>query len=466
MSSKRPAETWLDYRKRLMDPVSASFCGAKWLNATIWLGHGATASCHLPPAHKIDVAELADNPSAIHNTGFKKKMRKLMLEGHRPRECDYCWKLEDMGTDAMSDRMFKTAQFGEASLTKVATAPWDMDSPLETLEIAFNRTCQFACSYCNAGFSTTWAKDINEHGAYQNLITEGAGAFQHNGAWAEPYGKANEGNPYVAAFWQWWPELSKTLKQLRVTGGEPLMSPDVWKLMEFFKTNPSSMSLAINSNLGAKDELIDRLIENSHHIPHFEIFTSNEATDAQAEYIRDGLDFDRWVANVEKIMTHGKVDGFHMMMTINALCLFSLGDFLDLIVAWRTRFGPKSPRISANILRFPSFMSPLVLPPHIREDLAGLLAMWIKANGHALLPFEVDHLQRVVDYIKVVETPHELAASADRLACDFKAFHKQYDLRRGKSITVFPKVLLDWLDTVPDTNLGRVQPLISGDPTA
>ena len=92
-------ETDNEYRTRVIDPISDSFCAAKWLNATIWLGHGGTASCHHPPAHNIDKEEIKTNPSAIHNTRHKKKMRQMMLEGTRPKECEYCWKIEDMEKD-------------------------------------------------------------------------------------------------------------------------------------------------------------------------------------------------------------------------------------------------------------------------------------------------------------------------------------------------------------------------------
>ena len=44
----------LDWRKKTLDSVSPSFCAAKWLNATIHLGHGLTHSCHLPLPHAID----------------------------------------------------------------------------------------------------------------------------------------------------------------------------------------------------------------------------------------------------------------------------------------------------------------------------------------------------------------------------------------------------------------------------
>ena len=43
---------YIKYKKRVIDPISDSFCAAKWLNATIWLGSGMTTSCHHPPAQK------------------------------------------------------------------------------------------------------------------------------------------------------------------------------------------------------------------------------------------------------------------------------------------------------------------------------------------------------------------------------------------------------------------------------
>ena len=74
-------ETHREFKARMIDPVSDSFCGAKWYNATIWLGHGGTTSCHHPPAHQIDLEDIKENPSAIHNSRHKKKMRQMMQEG-------------------------------------------------------------------------------------------------------------------------------------------------------------------------------------------------------------------------------------------------------------------------------------------------------------------------------------------------------------------------------------------------
>ena len=75
-----------------LNSVGCGFCLAKWTQVTMHLGSGLTHSCHHPKAHPIDLNDLATNPGALHNTGFKKNVRKQMLRGERPGECDYCWR--------------------------------------------------------------------------------------------------------------------------------------------------------------------------------------------------------------------------------------------------------------------------------------------------------------------------------------------------------------------------------------
>src|SRR5690606_35071855 len=151
------------------DPISSSFCAAKWLNATIWLNLGRTTSCHHPDAHNINVKEILKNPAALHNTTEKKIDRQMMLKGERPPGCEYCWKIEDMGSEYVSDRVFKTNIYDESEIQKLASSDPNDDFDLKTIEISFDRKCNFACSYCNPDFSTQWAADIKRNGPYINL---------------------------------------------------------------------------------------------------------------------------------------------------------------------------------------------------------------------------------------------------------------------------------------------------------
>ena len=252
----------IDYKRLILDTKSASFCGAKWFNATIWLGSGMTTSCHHPLPHKIDLEEIKTNPSAIHNTKQKKEQRRQMQCGERPAGCEYCWKIEDIGRDAISDRVYKSKIFKDDDLQNAFDSDYNTDWNLKTLEIAFDRTCQFACSYCNPAFSTTWANDIKQKGAYTGLTSDGRNHFTHSHESAEPY-KKDETNPYVEAFYKWWEsDLHKSLNELRITGGEPMMSPNLWRLLDWIETQGDKMNpdmiLAINSNLCANDKIMEK----------------------------------------------------------------------------------------------------------------------------------------------------------------------------------------------------------------
>jgi len=336
----------LDFRQQVLDTLSPSFCAAKWYNATIWLGSGMTTSCHHPPAHLVDIDKVGANPKLLHNTDQKKDDRKKMLAGERPAGCEYCWKIEDMGRDAVSDRVYKSKIYPIEALHAAKNSSPDSDVELRTLEIAFDRTCQFACSYCNPAFSSTWVRDIRVNGAYRGLVSDGRNHFTHTHDSSQLY-SFNETNPYVEAFFQWWEtDLHRSLQELRITGGEPFMSGHTWKLIEWFRTNQgrSRTRLAINSNLGAEID-IDRLINSVQGLA-VEIYTSQEATGSAAEYIRDGLDYPAWQANVIRLLDAGIT--VHCMCTINALCLETLPDHLNYLVSLKKKYGKEKINFTLN----------------------------------------------------------------------------------------------------------------------
>lgn len=436
----------LQFRNSILNSKSTSFCGAKWGNSTLWLNSGETSSCHLPPVHKMDAEQVAADPAKLHNTDHKIKMRELMQKGHKPTECDYCWKIESMGPDYVSDRVFKSLQFTHEEMQDWFEQPADARIVPPTLEIMFDRTCNFACSYCNANFSTTWEKDIKKFGHY-DLETSGGGAFKHDGTINNCYEKSE--NPFIKAFWEWWPELSEQLRVLRITGGEPLMNVDVWKLIDMFAENKYKFELGINSNLGAKKAIIDRLIQSSFNINNLTIFTSMETTGAQAEYIRDGLDYEQWKTNVERILSESNVKRIVVMMTINALCLFNITDFMDQVMVWKRKYGNRI-SMSINFLRFPAFQSLTVLPDMLREQAYQELSDWCEINRDDpnLLFTERSDIERLISYVDVIETPHSYDTDLEKNRRDFKRFYTQYSARRNKPIEVFPEEFLQWFNTL------------------
>jgi hypothetical protein len=79
-----------------------------------------------------------------------------------------------------------------------------------------------------------------------------------------------------------------------------------------------------------------------------------------------------------------------------------------------------------------------------------VLETWLAQNilSQYLHEHEINHLQRLIDYLDVVKTPHSDAFELPKLLNDFKQFYSQYDQRRGKDFaTAFPK-LKEWYDSI------------------
>ena len=291
-----------------LNQKGCGFCLAKWTQVTMHLGVGLTHSCHHPVQHKIPLAELKRNPSALHNTRYKKLKRKEMLEGKRPSECNYCWNIED-NSNAFSDRTFKSAEpWSLDQMEKIKTSNWRDNYNPRYVEVSFSNTCNLKCAYCGPQYSSKWVEEIEKHGEYKTS-TEFNSIKLLKERDEMPL-KKTEHNPYVEAFWEWWPDLYPDLHTFRITGGEPLLSPDTFKVLEYIQENweqNPKLSLAINTNLAVPDKLIQRMLTiaedlvNNNKIREFIIFTSVEAIGKQAEYTSGGLKYDKFWENIDEI---------------------------------------------------------------------------------------------------------------------------------------------------------------------
>jgi organic radical activating enzyme len=119
------------------------------------------------------------------------------------------------------------------------------------VEVNFNNACNFACSYCSPQFSTTWGKEIDRYGAYPTASPHNAP--EHFEGRRKPIANKDP-NAYVDAFWRWWPELYKGLKHFRMTGGEPMMDKNTYRVFDYIIDNPKpDLHLNVTSNMCPPD---------------------------------------------------------------------------------------------------------------------------------------------------------------------------------------------------------------------
>jgi hypothetical protein len=114
----------------------------------------------------------------------------------------------------------------------------------------------------------------------------------------------------------------------------------------------------------------------------------------------------------------------------------------------KQKYGKDAINFSLNILRFPSFQSPLILPLSIREECIKQLTHLGDLKVDVLHEFEINQIGRLVSYLKEVDSPHSGAMTNSILQRDFKNFYEQYDQRRGKNFReTFPQ-LAEWYNTL------------------
>jgi sulfatase maturation enzyme AslB (radical SAM superfamily) len=443
-----------------LNKVSPTYCVAKWQQVTIHLATGQTHSCHHPVTHKIPIEELVDNPSALHNTKFKKEQRKLMLEGQRPDECDYCWRAEDAPGDHYSDRIRKSADqtWGEPYLESSAKLPWDADVIPAYVEVSFSTVCNFGCSYCSPEVSSTLMQTVKTHGPLKL-----SSSIDQDPIWLEQSGRKpipnREHNPYIEAWWKWWPALYPNLRTFRITGGEPLLSKETFKTLDWIIANPNpNLDLAINTNLGVDQKLLDefftkcQIIKDGNMVKRLQIFTSCDTWGNQAEYIRPGLNYKKWYYNLWNLTLRYPTLDVTIMCTFNLLSIPHFKKFLNDILSIRRSAttlnkvnGIRGINLDFPYLRHPRYLSALIADEGMTTTLANTIK-WAERNTatfqefdyhDGFYPHEIDNLNRLLHIVQA-ENPTSKENVVARH--DFYLYVGQHDTRNASNfLTTFPE---------------------------
>jgi hypothetical protein len=434
----------------IMNEISPTFCMAKWHHTTIYLQTGETHSCYHPAPHKIPLGELAIDPSALHNTDQKKHERLAMLNGEKPSGCNYCWNIEALGEDYISDRKERNSTiYTPERFQQIKEGDWDQNINPQYIEISFGNECNFKCGYCHPKHSSSYYKEIKDHGPYTMVKNH-----RNDIDWFQVY--EEETNPYVEAWWRWWPEVRKTLTILRITGGEPLLQKSTWKLLDDLEVNPlPNLELNINTNFGVKPVLIDRLVEKVNNliakgaIKDFKVFTSMDTWGKPAEYIRTGLDLEVWERNLDTYLTKTNLP-VTFMVTFNILTVTNFQSLLKKILEWRVKYNGfeqnkwQRIRFDTPFLKEPLQYDMNLLPkeefmPYMTSHLDFILANLDDKNRSKFSELEYEKFLRVVKYMESsIYTPEKLKEGKR----DFFNWFTEYDRRRGTDFkNAFPELI-------------------------
>jgi MoaA/NifB/PqqE/SkfB family radical SAM enzyme len=395
----------------LKDSTSQTLCLAKFHEATVWLYNSRIASCHHTP-----LVPTGNTTLTFFNPAEKREQQRKMLAGERPEECGYCWKLEDQ--NLTSDRYKKSRHFKSAESAESYLNP-EFDFKPKTLELAFQNVCNLACSYCSPQFSNSWENDIKQNGVYENLHTDQRLHYQR--------GIDNHVPVDMELFWTWFDSVASGIESFRITGGEPLLHEDTFKLFEKMSMVNTNAEFVIHTNLCQKPVVIDRFIANIKNFPNIRMNISNESAGEVAEFIRDGMVYTEWLENVRKVAQANAA--MSISTSITAISLINLDQLYTDIINLRKDTAQK-PYISINFVTYPEFQSLAVLTWQERAFYLKHYRAFFEKIDSQLLDVERSHVQRLLAMLG----PD--LAHADQVAYrkDSDSFFEQYSQRRSKAI--------------------------------
>ncbi|MFA6237155.1 MAG: twitch domain-containing radical SAM protein [Bacteriovorax sp.] len=444
--ANRHSLNYLENTKNKLDRIGPGFCSAKWLQSTLHLEIGETHSCHHPKRHAVDFELLDANPGRLHNTLLKSKLRNEMLNGEKPSECEYCWRVEKTGD--YSDRFYKSsASWASVDLEKLKSAEAVNNINPTYLEVSFSSECNLKCAYCYPEVSSSIRREIEKFGPYPTTDQ-----FQNS----EDYKKAistrdqfTQGKDLSNHFWKWWDGgLCSDLRVLRVTGGEPLLSKDLFILMDRIAESKTRLDLdfSVNSNLMVGNDTIVKFISRAkdlvdqNKIKKFSLYTSIDTWGKHAEYLRFGLNTEKFVNNIETCLKILPDLELTFMVTYQALSPFNFNQLLEFILDLRKRFPKGSIKIGISNLLNPSFLSIQVLGPEFEKYIVSNLEFMKERKLSARTPhgfsqFEIQHLERILHGFK--SFPSSWTAQGK----NFQDYFREYDRRKNTSFqSVFGEI--------------------------
>ena len=437
--------------EEMQDKLGPALCLAKWQQVSLHLPTGLNNSCYHPPLHSIDATVLKDNPGALHNTAHKKQQRIMMLNSEKPAECSYCWNIEKHGE--LSDRHYRSGEpWAADSYDLIMNSTGEEDVVPSYVEVNFNHACNLKCSYCSPQFSSSWQQEVDQWGGYPTSTTHNDPS--HFVGRNRPI-PARADNPYVDAFWAWWPTLYPRLKHFRMTGGEPLMDKNTYRVFDYVLALPNpDLHLNVTSNFSVDDALFEKYIGYvkqlcNTQIEHFMQYVSIDSGESsQAEYIRHGLNTGRLTGYVHRYLKEVPYrNSLTFIITMNNLSVSGIQSLLSYILNLREQHSSTYQRVwfDTPLLRQPAWQSLQILPAAYADKLEAV-ADWMEEYletpdkpFRGFKDYEVQRMRRDIAWMR------EGTDNLEQKKADFYRFFTEHDKRRGTNfLTTFPEMKAFW----------------------
>ena len=234
------------------------------------------------------------NPKTLDehwNSEHMKSVRRRMMAGEELPECQVC-NNKLLNTDVY--RTYFNSLFGhkEEDLWRLTNADGSTEMPVVSFDYRFSNLCNFKCRMCGDMLSSSWEAEQRKNEMWS--------------PWAKPW-MAEPVRSKIKQFQE--DEVEKEfaravdnhlIEEIYWVGGEPLMYEQHWKYMKQIvdQGDADKVYVRYNTNLSrTKYRGIDLYKDLLVHFKDWQICASIDGTGQIGEWIRDGLNYDKWLEN-------------------------------------------------------------------------------------------------------------------------------------------------------------------------
>lgn len=363
------------------------------------------------------------------NNQIMQKTRQQVLNGEQPAVCKPCFDLETQGVESLRQRHIN----GLIPDARIKLYPNVLDSLREdytmpfafpTIEIKLNNLCNLKCRMCNPLDSTSWQDWDQVKSFYEKennyLVPTVAKLVDKPGQYIGPFDNTDN----------WWNSFEKLIphfKRVEFAGGEPLMDPQHYKILEMLKPYGQNIELKYATNGTTLGISNNRTIYD--YWPHFRSIAVNVSLDGihnVYNYIRSNSSFNKVENNIKEMQKISNVSRIVGAFTAQAANILQIADCMDYFINEMNIYF-YSHRVS-----YPNCLSAQVLPQPLKDlavkrllDFSKRLPTSKNARNNSLL------LQITKQQIQENIT-HVWAKNQSHLWQDFLEFNRKLDITRNQ----------------------------------
>jgi len=182
---------------------------------------------------------------------------------------------------------------------------------LKYFDVRFSNLCNFKCRTCGDMFSSTWAAESFKQG------------------YGEINGLMHASNGDPALLEQFKPHLGN-LEMLYFAGGEPLITPEHYEILEYLIDNNSTdVTLRYNTNCSRLDFKDKSVIDLWNKFKKVEVYGSLDSFGARAEYMRNGTIWNNILNNLKRVRDNCPSVSISFNCVVGVFNVLTITEFLN-----------------------------------------------------------------------------------------------------------------------------------------